>query len=58
MHAIWRDLFLYELEVIFLLNVEYAYFVYSHPRGGIITCCEHSFAMFIILITKSFDYDK
>ena len=34
-HAILWDIFLYQSDASFLLNVDFAYFAYSHQSGGI-----------------------
>lgn len=36
-HALRWDLILYQSDVSFLLNVDFAYFAYSHWSGGIIS---------------------
>lgn len=48
-HATWWDFFFFtKYDVNLLLNVGYAYFVYSHQRGGI--TCEHWLTDILLVI--------
>lgn len=58
-HTILWDSFLYLSDVMFLLNVDFAYSVYSHQCRGIISerWLTHTLYMYLVLYYASKDYD-